>query len=68
MNNFGWNKPPDMKQRLIPLFIAAMAFTGCGTSSSVADGGPKTSRQEKTAADFEQLVTLIEGGHPVFEH
>lgn len=66
MNNFGCKKPTDMKQRLIPLLIAAMTFTGCGTSSSVADGGPKTSRQEKTAADFEQLVTLIEGGNYQF--
>lgn len=66
MNNFEFEKHVDMKTRFISILIAAVTFTGCGTSSTLSDGGQKTSRQEKKAADFESLAGLIEGGNYQF--
>ena len=45
------------------IFIAiAMAFTGCGASSSSTESGQKISKQDKKAAGFEKFAKLIESG------
>lgn len=52
-----------MKTITIALISAALTLSGCGASSSIADGDQNGSRQEKKAAEFEKIATLLESGH-----
>lgn len=52
-----------MKIVNIALITALIALSGCGASSSTADGVQNSSRQEKKAAEFENIATLLESGH-----
>jgi hypothetical protein len=51
-----------MKSLLIPVVALALILSGCKASSSTAGDNTKASKNEKKDAQFEQMVTLIEGG------
>jgi hypothetical protein len=52
-----------MKTITIAILTAAMTLSGCGVSSSMSDGNQNSPRQEKKAAEFEKIATLLESGN-----
>lgn len=55
-----------MKNSAIILLLAAMALTGCGASSSSAESGQASSRQDKKAAELDVFASMVERGSFLF--